>query len=245
MKIPKLAGALLLGVAGFASAADPEMPAAAFDWSGAYVGANLGYAWSHADFTDAEYNGIRLLPDVHWDLDENGLLGGIQAGYNWQRGHVVFGLEGELGYLDLDDKSFQGMDPVGVPYDAYGTVDGGWYASLNARLGYAWDRTLVYGKLGAVYSRAEVGFLDMCTIAPCGDSMTDASERVGWGYQLGAGLEHAIADKWTIKAEYAYFDFGDQTISGEAVGGTFAGLRYDIDSDLTAHTLRIGANYRF
>jgi outer membrane immunogenic protein len=251
MNVGAFAGALLLGVVSFPSFADSDTMAHktsnGFDWSGAYVGLHLGYGWGGADFEDNEYNGAPPFPEVNWDADDNGFLGGIQAGYNWQRDHIVYGLEAELGFLDLDKKKFpSGVDPIlGLPYDAAGTVDGDLYAGLSARLGYAWDRTLFYGKVGAVYSRAELGFLDTCTAAPCGNGAINAKDRVDWGYQIGAGLEHAIADSWTIRAEYAYLDFGNDTISGTGTSGVNAGKRYKIDADLTVQTLKFGLNYKF
>lgn len=63
-----------------------------------------------------------------------------------------------------------------------------------------------------------LGFVDPCSTAPCCTGLVDASQRVGWGYQLGAGLEYAQAESWTVKAEYAYMDFGSTTISGTAGG---------------------------
>lgn len=217
------------------------------DWSGPYLGVQLGYGWAKSDFTDAAYNGgFSIYPVLNWSARSDGLLAGLQAGYNIQDGSTVFGIEGELGYLNLDGSRMQpGEDPLGVPYDAAGTIDGGPYAALNVRLGHAIDKTLIYAKVGAVYSTARVGFLDTCTTAPCGDGMIDGSEKVGWGYQLGAGVEHALTNHWTIKAEYTYLDFGDATITATQVGGGGAGSVFHTDSDLSAHKFSIGLNYRF
>ena len=68
---------------------------------------------------------------------------------------------------------------------------------------------------------------------------------MGWGYQLGAGAEHALNDSWTVKAEYVYLDFGNATISGTGVGGVFNGRLFNIHSDLWVHTVRIGLSYKF
>ncbi|HEY8355500.1 MAG TPA: outer membrane protein [Methylophilaceae bacterium] len=250
MKTCALAAALLLGTASFTSVADSgtsTLPLG-FDWSGAYIGANLGYAWSKSDFEDEEYNGIPPFPKVNWDVDDHGFLGGLQAGYNWQRGNIVYGLEGELGYLDLDKKRFPpGVDPIlNYVYDAAGTVDGDWYLGLAARLGYASERTLYYGKVGAVYSRAKLGLKDTCSVTPpCGNTVANDSDRVDWGYQIGAGLEHALNDDWTLRAEYTYFDFGDTNISGVGIDGVGGGVPYKIDADLSVHALKLGINYRF
>lgn len=252
MKKQKIAFALWLCTASFACFANSESAitnsstSGPFNWSGGYAGVHLGYAWGYSDFKDAEYNGAAPFPVVNWDVDDKGFLGGIQGGYNWQRKNIVYGLEGEFGYLNLDKKKFpSGVDPILLlPYDAAGEIDGNWYAGLSARLGYANDRTLIYGKLGAVYLNAELGFTDNCTTGVCGGGTINANERVGWGYQIGAGLEHALTDTWSLRAEYTYFDFGKETISGTG-GGTSAGIHYDVKADLDVHALRLGLNYKF
>jgi outer membrane immunogenic protein len=244
-----ISAALLLGVAGLSTAEASSMNehSAAHDWSGAYLGFHLGYGWGEADFKDDTYNGgVAPFPVVNWDADANGALMGLQAGYNWQRGSLVWGLEGEVGYLDIDERKLQpGLDPFGDPYDASGTVDSDWYAGLGIRVGYALERTLLYAKLGGVYSRAEVGFIDQCITGSCGTGLIDASQRVGWGYQLGAGLEYALAESWTVKAEYTYMDFGSTTVRGTAEGVGFAGRSFKVDADLVLHSLKVGMNYRF
>ncbi|MBX3580629.1 MAG: porin family protein [Rhizobiaceae bacterium] len=61
------------------------------------------------------------------------------------------------------------------------------------------------------------------------------------GYQIGGGIEHAVTDNWTLKLEYAYFDFGSETVTGFDGGGD----PYNYTADLYAHTLKIGVNYKF
>lgn len=247
MKIATIAGAFLLGIASAATAnAESASSESAFDWAGPYVGINLGYGWGGSNFVDSDYNGVGIFPTVRWDTSSDGFLAGINAGYNWRRDRVVFGLEGEIGHMNLSGGKMQpGVDPFGVPYDASGTVDKGWYGGLSARLGYAWDRTLVYAKAGVVYSGAKLGFVDTCTVAPCGNSTANASKRAGWGYQLGAGVEHALSNRWTVKAEYAYLDFGHVSIRGRGVGGGFDGDPFNTRADLSVHTVKIGLNYKF
>jgi outer membrane immunogenic protein len=251
MKITAVSGAILLGISGFSTAAGAE-PAPgrgqqSFDWSGSYIGIHLGYGWGESDFVDDAYNGVgSYYPPVKWEVDTGGLMAGLSAGRNWHRNRMVFGIEGEIGYLNLSDQTLQpGLDPDDFPYDAYGTVDDDWYGGLSVRLGYALDRALLYVKVGAVYSASELGFLDTCTEAPCGNSMADATEKAGWGYQLGIGVERAVSDRWTFKAEYAHLDFGDTTIRGRGIGGGFDGMAYRILSDLTVQTVRVGVNYAF
>ncbi|MBK1793341.1 porin family protein [Devosia sp. WQ 349] len=217
-----------------------------FDWSGGYIGAHLGYGWQRGHFADSEYNGgFPSFPAYAFDVDVHGAVLGAQAGYNWQSADVVYGLEGELGYMRIEGSAFPPfLDPFDAPYDGAGTFGGGWYGSLAARLGYALDRSLVYGKIGGIYSGARVGFLDTCSTGTCGGGTFDASRDLGLGLVVGAGLEHAITDTITAKAEYNFNYFGSTTISGPG-GGTSTGLDFNIGSKVSTHIVKIGLNYKF
>lgn len=129
------------------------------------------------------------------DLD--GFLGGVQIGYNWQFSpNIVFGIEADISGTDINGTP--GGFPVHVDY----------LGTARARLGYTWDRTMIYGTGGIAFARAgSLGFHDTDT-----------------GYALGAGLEWAYSNSWTLKAEYMYHDHG---------------------ANFDASTVKLGANYRF
>jgi len=254
MKIQLFAGALILASMGLAHAADPVVAIGeeAFSWDGSYIGANIGYGWGTSTIHDSEYNVyLPTFPPFSFDFDSKGMLGGLQFGHNWQRGNLVYGLEGDLGYLNLKGSGWPGLDPTGDPYDTYGITKGGWYAGLAASLGYASDHTLFYLKGGAVYSAGKFGYVDSCSsdfIDPpgCGPSLFDAWDRIGWGYQVGAGVEHALNNHWTVKLEYAYLDFGSSKPSDVVTGGgEYEGQLLHVDGDLSAHTIKLGINYKF
>jgi outer membrane immunogenic protein len=108
------------------------------------------------------------------DLD--GFIGGLQLGYNWQFSrNWVFGLEADIAGTDMNNAI-----PAHVDY--IGTVRG--------RLGYTWDRVMVYGTGGLAYAKASVAGIH--------DTET--------GYALGAGIEWAFAPNWSAKVEYMYHD---------------------------------------
>jgi outer membrane immunogenic protein len=134
--------------------------------------------------------------------DADGFTGGFQAGYNWQFSrNIVFGVEADISGTDMNSA----IGPTHVDY----------VGTLRARIGYAWDRTMVYGTGGFAFSRAAVAGLH--------DTDT--------GYALGLGVEWAIASNWSAKVEYMYYDFSD-----------FAGIP-GVDAD--ASTIKVGLNYRF
>jgi outer membrane immunogenic protein len=114
--------------------------------------------------------------------DVDGFLGGVQLGYNWQFSpNIVFGLEADITGTDMNGT------PLGIPVH----ID--YLATARARIGYAWDRTMLYGTGGLAYSRA----------AAAGLHDTDT------GWAAGAGLEWAYSNSWTLKAEYLYVDLGN------------------------------------
>jgi outer membrane immunogenic protein len=128
------------------------------------------------------------------DLD--GFTGGFQLGYNWQFSrNIVFGIEADATATDMNGGA---AIPVHVDY----------FATARARIGYTWDRTMIYGTGGLAYAR--VGAFGVH------DSDT--------GWALGAGLEWAYSNAWSLKAEYLY---------------------YDIGAGFDASMIRLGANYRF
>ncbi|CAN7551171.1 hypothetical protein ASC89_08810 [Devosia sp. Root413D1] len=182
---------LLLSAAGVANAADlivEDAPvaeiAALGDWTGAYVGGNIG--WS-AGTVNWEIAGGGP-PDGSYDLD--GFSVGVQGGYNWQMDNVVFGIEGDVALA-----SIYGED-LSIP--ANRTIN--WTASLRGRLGYAWDAVLLYATAGVAVanSTGEVFLIDDVT-----------ETHVGW--TVGVGAEAMVSENVSAKLEYNYADYGAVT----------------------------------
>ncbi|MBJ7534766.1 porin family protein [Rhodomicrobium vannielii ATCC 17100] len=201
-------------------------------WQGFYLGGHVGAAWSKADVDDVfDYNGD---PQFKGNLNTNGFTGGGQLGYNFQRGNLVFGVEGDIGYLKVDaskDVAFRPTTCVGTytsaPYtvnydpkmcavDTKYSASGDLYGDITGRLGYAFDRTLFYAKGGvaflngdfkAKYSGANCKTLNQCGSGGPAVFDYDHSETlVGW--TIGAGVEYKLTSSWSLKAEYQHFDFG-------------------------------------
>ncbi|MFG1271075.1 outer membrane protein [Xanthobacter flavus] len=138
-----------------------------------------------------------------------GFLGGFQAGYNFQFGSpIVLGVE-----TDFD---FAGMSAGAYSLNNLGTV--------RARLGYSFDRVLVYGTGGFAYGQGSANFF----------SLTSSSTQTGW--TLGLGAEVGFDRNWSAKLEYLYVDLGSATFA-TAVG--------PVNTGLDANILRAGVNYRF
>jgi outer membrane immunogenic protein len=210
---------------GIASAADIQRPVykappagvmpVAYDWTGFYVGGHVGYGWADKSWQD----GFGLFGISQ---QANGFLGGGQAGFNYQVGQFVFGVEGDM--------SWSGMKGSTNTLASSFNTDVDWTATLTGRLGMAFDRWLVYGKGGAAWARDRYS-TNFYTFP--GTEVTDT--RLGW--TVGAGVEYAFAPQWTAKLEYNYMDFGTRSVS-------FApGFSTDIDQQV--HAVKFGVNYKF
>ena len=191
-------------------AKSPPPVAALFDWSGFYWGVAGGYGWG--DSSHAEPGGL-----ANGSFDANGWLLGGTAGYNWQAGHAVFGLEGDWSWANLEGTGASAGGPI--------TTELSWLATARARAGYAVDNYLFYVTGGAAWGKVEAA-----NIGFAGGSDT----RLGW--TVGGGVETMLAQNWSAKLEYLYVDLGDKNTY------TAAG---PVNVALTSHIVRLGLNYRF
>ncbi|MDA9437376.1 outer membrane protein [Bradyrhizobium sp. CCBAU 51627] len=219
MKKIFLASACLLALTGAASAADlaarpyvkaPVAMASVYNWTGFYLGLVGGGAW--------EDSGSPRM--------QGGFVGGT-AGYNWQTGNVVFGVEADGAWADVSASATGATVVPGFGVvtttassktDALGTVRG--------RIGYAVNNVLFYGTGGYAWIDNKI------TLSALGVSASDSKWHSGW--TVGAGVEAFIAPQWSIKGEYLYRSLGGETYFGALPTGT-----------LNLHTVQLGVNYHF
>jgi outer membrane immunogenic protein len=226
MRHPVLAAAGILAlsvIGGAAAAADlPGRPygqpapayrapgyAALFTWTGFYIGLNGGGAWGRS-----RWDGLDT-------FDVSGALIGATAGYNFQTGRAVFGVEGDIDWSGLKGDA----NPVVC---AGCSTKNNWLATARVRLGYAFDRFLPYLTAGLALGnvKANLPFL-------VGISQTNA------GWTVGAGIEFGITNNVSVKAEYLYVDLGEVTC------GLNCALAPTGEVSLYANVLRAGVNWRF
>lgn len=222
MKRSFFAAALLLS-AGGAAAADlpysPGVPMIAatpqYTWTGIYAGVHLGYGRGDVDRPGASGG------------DADGVLGGAQVGANVQWGNVVASIE-----TDISGTGIEGTDstPGGVTI-MHADLD--YFGTLRGRVGFAFDRFLVYGTGGLAYA----GFDNRLQVL--GVNASDAGTQIGW--TAGGGVEAAITLNWSVKVEYLYADMGRQTYRFRNPAGVSADERVSYDQSL----VRAGVNYRF
>lgn len=215
---------LLSLIAGSALAADvvTSEPAASVNWSGAYIGAVAGYGWNKDTY---HYGGSSV------DFDVNGFVGGLTGGYNWQKGQFVFGLEGDVSYANIDGSVLK--VPFVAPCGNEGcTAKVDWFGTGRARVGYAFENFLPYATggfaVGHVKGSADLG--------ACGFTPTCGYSDTRWGWTAGAGLEWAMNQQISFKAEYLHVDLGKPSFNSVGIPSTDA-IKFD--------TVRVGINYHF
>jgi outer membrane immunogenic protein len=228
--------ALTVGFAGAASAADmpaPEYtkapPPVIWTWTGFYIGADAGGAWSKDVVSPTVADGGSF-PRSN-TLQTGGMLGGGTLGYNFQTGSFVYGIESDLGYMQLGYGYHQADQGGGTEVDF---VNGGFYADVTGRIGYAVDHALIYGKAGWAY----FGGTATTTTALPGFTWSNSGAFNGW--TAGGGIEYQFTPRWSVKAEYLHFDFGSATATITGAAGVFP-----YKNSLTTDTVKMGINYRF
>ena len=226
MKKLLLASGMLCAMSGLAFAADAVVEEAvveaplAFNWTGAYVGGQVGYLWGEGDFLSEDGTTAEVEPD--------GWLGGVYVGYNYQLdNNVVIGGDADFAWTGADDGS-TAFDDVGDPI---GSVDSEleWEGAARLRLAYAVDRFLPYVAGGVAFARLSAEAID-------GSGSLGSDDDTGVGWTLGAGVEYAFTDNLVGRAEYRYTDFGDFD---------FAISNFTATSDLTTNDVRLGIAYKF
>jgi outer membrane immunogenic protein len=236
----------------------PVPPATVYSWTGFYVGGNVGYGWGRSDLDTV------LDPTSSWQIEPTafknefialsnrrltpqGVVGGLQAGYNWQAGAAVFGIEADINGSDIGQRSiFTGPNPPTVR-TFNESIRNDWFATFRGRAGYAANTTLFYITGGLAVGDVK-GSWDLSSTNGYMKTASANETRVGW--TVGAGVEHAFTPNWTVKLEYLYTDLGNINYTSTYVpGSTFAppGFNYveHLSQNFTFQTVRVGLNYKW
>jgi outer membrane immunogenic protein len=191
--------------------APPPAMAPAYNWSGFYLGINGGGGWGHSNW-DTSSDRIGL---------SGGLVGGT-AGYNWQLGNAVLGIEGDIDWANLKGTNSSTLCPAGC------STSDTWLSTVRGRAGYAFGGVLPYLTGGLA-----LGDIRAATPGFAGASNTSA------GWTAGAGIEFGLTGNWSAKAEYLYVDLGRFNC-----GVSCNGLPTD-NVSMHDNVVRAGVNYRF
>lgn len=230
MKVFVLATVLAIGSAGYAVAADAVVDEvvvvdSAYNWSGVYVGGQIGYVFDGS--ADYVYEPDAPDPDYNYSHDLDGFIGGVYAGYNHQFSNgIVLGGEADIVWGNLEDTA---VAPGDDNYSATTNID--WTGSARVRLGYAMDRFLPYVTGGVAFGHFDFEELE-------GGDFYGNSDGGLIGWTVGVGAEYAFTNNWIIRGEYRYTDFDEENFTSNVSGDV-----YDVDID--THDIRLGVAYKF
>jgi outer membrane immunogenic protein len=207
------------------------MMAPAYNWTGCYLGGEGGYASGRSRHTVTTGT---TLGDAESTFTMSGGIAGGTLGCNYQTSNIVLGIEGDLSWTNKSGSAFEQ-----APFNTTRTnlTSEKWLDTARGRLGFTWDRALLYVTGGGAF--ANIGVQVCATVVPvCASDSANV-----WGWAIGAGVEWGLWDNWTLKAEYLHVDFGTTSfLSPPVIIGTqtFQSRNVPVTDDL----FRVGLNYR-
>jgi outer membrane immunogenic protein len=198
-----------------------------YNWTGVYLGANGGYGfgqnrWSVAGLSSGNFN-------------TNGFLAGGTLGANYQTGPYLVGFEGDIDWSNVQgNTSAATCAALGAPAGTTCQTKSTWLGTARARVGYAFDRLLVFGSGGAAFGGLQ-------PVLNPGGVVFSPTPQLGW--TAGAGVEYAFTDAISAKVEYLFVNLGTVACpTTAAVGcGAFTSHSFSFSENL----VRAGVNYRF
>jgi outer membrane immunogenic protein len=212
-------------------------PVPYYNWSGVYIGGNIGGAWQQGNLSDNLGNTFPTSNSFKG-------LGGGQVGVNYEfGGGVVVGAEAMFDWRFNNNNTSNttlivpGGPLGGVP--AAITVNNQWLTTATGKLGYAWDRTLVYAKAGGAW----VGSSNP-TVSINNASQTVSANTSNWGWTVGAGVEYAFWGTWSARVEYDYIGLTNQTFTVPATAITPGGDQFTFNNR-NIQMITAGINYKF
>jgi outer membrane immunogenic protein len=205
-----------------------------FSWTGFYIGGNLGGAWAERHWTDNRFG-------LDWGRTTNArFIGGGQVGFNYQfAGGFVLGAEAQFDWTGNNNNGVTVLGPLGHNFNIASNDNS--IFTLAARLGFAFDRALWYGKVGGGWV-GNNGFT--VTDLNTGQAFVGDTSHTFSGFMAGVGLEYAFSDSWSGKIEYDFIGLGNRSF---VVPGTIIpALTADtITSDHSVSLVTVGLNFRF
>jgi outer membrane immunogenic protein len=251
MKRILIAGAFALAAGGQALAADLPQPMApppprapstyvpttapGYNWGGVYFGINGGYDLGYSNWSDPNNPGATS----SGSFSPSGALVGGTLGGNYQMGQFVLGIEGDVDYSFLKGS----VSPTSL-YCGVGScqTSENWLATARGRIGYAFDRILLYGTGGGAFGNI------IASDSSPGLTGTQSTSVFGW--TAGAGIEAALSQNWTAKIEYLYVSLGNGSCNTAGPCGTYAigplaGTTVNDSVSLKENLVRAGINYKF
>jgi outer membrane immunogenic protein len=248
------AGAVVLTGSAFAAEPlpPPPPPPPVFTWTGVYVGAQIGGAWGTGQF--ANFNGFFPLTGTFLNTSlggtPSGVIGGGHIGYQIQLNQWILGIEGSVDGTSLTKTVTAGFPNfLGGSFltaDSSADIQG----SIRGKLGFAWDRVMIYGTGGVAFGGFDTDFslASRGFVTPTGAvipafvaSNSFSTTRVGW--TAGGGVQYAVNNNWWVFVEYRYSDFG--SLRNGAFPNLPTGIVFNGSRSLAENQVQAGISYKF
>lgn len=246
-----LASIVSLAAMGQAMAADlaarpylkaPPPVVAVYNWTGFYIGVNGGGGWGRS-----RYDFVNVGTSTG-NFDVSGGLAGGTAGYNYQAGQWVVGVEGDIDWSGVrgTNGNRSATAVCNGPVAAGGTgfacaTENSWIGTVRGRVGFAVNNVLFFGTAGVAFGDVKARITSDPGLATFGGG---TSTQVGW--TAGAGIEWGFLPNWSLKGEYRYVDLGSFTCAQQTVvGGAGCSGVTPTSVNFRENIGLVGINYRF
>ncbi len=219
--------------------AAPVAPIATYNWSGIYVGADVGYAWGASRGCGSSSDFLAIGPCYRYHAD--GVIGGGFVGGNYQINQLVLGVEADWQAANARGNSPNLMFGGPPGYTIATNIND--YGSLRGRVGIALDRFMIFGTGGVAWGSWSTSYSIFGTTPPF--YINNVNEHVGW--TAGFGGEYAITNNVLLRAEYRYTDLGSSRFSaGTVINGVYSAPNAgDTGNRVTMSDVRLGVAYKF
>lgn len=217
---------------------------APYNWTGCYIGGNIGYGWERNNVTD-------FLTTPGFDIGSStgtGVVGGGQVGCDFQMANWVFGAQGMFDGADINGRlvpngALAAPNPVGFTRNEVLGFKTEWLATLTGRIGYlVQPQALIYVKGGAAWVHNTYSDVDPILVPPYFGH--GSATRTGW--TIGGGFEYAFNQNWSFVVEYDFMDLGsNNTTISYTTTNTGIANPYGYDFKQNLQTVLVGVNYRF
>ena len=193
----------------------PVAPPYPYNWSGFYIGGNLGAGFNNTGSATDTFG------STFGTTTNTSFLGGGQVGVNYEFwSFFVIGAEAMFDWLPNTQNTVNVTNTTitpGTTNTAAVTLNNRWVTMATGKLGYAWDRVLLYGKGGGAWVGTSSPGLTVNNVPA---SFTSTSNNNNFGATVGLGVEWAFADNWSARAEWDAILLQNQsfTVSGSAFG---------------------------
>jgi outer membrane immunogenic protein len=206
------------------------------NWTGFYIGINVGGQFGHSEDNDIDFYWPRGPGAQKWGYNESGIVGGGQVGYNFQWNWLVLGVEAEGGYMNLEGSGIEPWSNFPPDGPNTGRSDSDFFTTIRGRLGFAFGHWLFYGTGGGIGVNYETKVSDP------GEGVFGSKQEFDWGWTGGGGIEYMFGCHWSLRAEYLRYEVDKQRFTAF---WSQTGINYRFDANTEGNILRAGLNYKF